>query len=275
MDRLETRELAYFLAVADELHFGRAATRLGIAQPALSKTIQRLERRLGVSLFERSSRVVTLTGAGRVLAREARAVLDAVSAATARTVRAGTPDPRLILVLKPGGDAGLLPDLLAAYEREPDVLPIEVVFTGDRVRMLREGQADAALLYSPPDDLRGLDTETLLTEEPVAVLPMSHRLARRTDLCLADLEGENLHRHPTDADSMGSISELMHRIALRRTVAVLPRSLTTPLRDDLAVVPVTDTPPSVLLLAWPAYLTSASVAALARAAERVATAADR
>ena len=125
MDRLETRELAYFLAVADELHFGRAAARLGIAQPALSKTVRQLERRLGVTLFERTSRAVTLTEAGRVLSREARVALEAVSAAAPA---AGTRDPRLILAMKPGGDAGLFPAILAAYEREPEALPVEVVF---------------------------------------------------------------------------------------------------------------------------------------------------
>jgi DNA-binding transcriptional LysR family regulator len=119
MDRLETRELAYFLAVSDELHFGRAATRLGIAQPALSKTVRQLERRLGVTLFERTSRAVALTEAGQVLSREARVALEAISAAALRTQRAGTRDPRLILAMKPGGDAGLLPAILAAYEREP------------------------------------------------------------------------------------------------------------------------------------------------------------
>jgi DNA-binding transcriptional LysR family regulator len=266
MDRLETRELAYFLAAADELHFGRAAARLGIAQPALSKTIRRLERRLGVTLLERTSRAVALTEAGRVLAREARVVLDAVSAAALRTQRAGTRDPRLMLAMKPGGDAGLLPAILAAFEREPEAMPVEVVFGADSARMLREGQADAALLYAPPDELRGLDTETLLTEAPVAVLPTSHPLAQRASLRMADLAGETLHRKPADPREMTSISELMHLIALGRKIAVLPRVLTTPLRDDLTTVPMADLQPVALLLAWPAHSTSPSVAALARAA---------
>ena len=266
MDRLETRELAYFLAVADELHFGRAATRLGIAQPALSKTIRQLERRLGITLFDRTSRAVALTEAGRVLTHEARIALDAVSAAALRTQRAGTREPHLTLAMKPGGDAGLLPAILAAYEREPNVLPVEVVFDAHSARLLREGRADAALLYAPPDELRGLATEPLLTEAPVAVLPRSHRLAQRASLHMADLAGENLHHKPTDPREMKSISELMHLIALGRKVAVLPRVLTTPLRDDLTTVPMADVQPVVLLLAWPAHSTSPSVAALARAA---------
>ena len=265
MDRLETRELAYFLAVADDLHFGRAAARLGIAQPSLSKTIRQLERRLGVTLFERTSRAVALTEAGRVLRREARVALEAVSAAALRTRRAGTRDPRLILAMKPGGDAGLLPAILAAYERESGVLPVEVVFGASPARMLREGQADAAILYAPPDELGGLDSETLLTEAPVAVLPVSHPLAQRASLEMADLAGEELHQKPADPGAMKSLSELMHLIALGRKVAVLPRVLTRPLRDDLITVPVTDLSPVDLLLAWPAHSTSLSVAALARA----------
>ena len=266
MDRLETRELAYFLAVADELHFGRAAARLGIAQPALSKTVRQLERRLGVSLLERTSRAVALTEAGQVLSREARAALEAVSAAALRTQRAGTRDPRLILAMKPGGDAGLLTAILAAYEREPGVLPVEVVFGAGPARMLRDGQADAALLYTPPAELDGLDTETLLTEAPVAVLPASHPLAQRASLQMADLAAENLHRQPADPGAMRSISELMHLIALGRKIAVLPRVLTRPLRDDLVTVPMADLPPVAIVLAWPAQSTSRSVAALARAA---------
>lgn len=265
MERFETRELAYFLAVADELHFGRAAARLGIAQPALSKTVRQLERRLGVILLERSSRAVTLTEAGRVLSREARVALEAVSAAALRTRRAGASDPHLILALKVGGDAGLLPAILAEYAREPGLTPVEVAF-GNPSRMLREGQADAALLYSPPDELGGLDTEPLLTEAPVAVLPASHPLAQRESLQMTDLAGEDLHRKPADPAAMKSLGELMHLIALERKVAVLPRVLTRPLRDDLVTVPMTDLPPVTLLLAWPAHSTSRPVAALARAA---------
>jgi DNA-binding transcriptional LysR family regulator len=83
---------------------------------------------------------------------------------------------------------------------------------------------------------------------------------------MADLAGESLHRKPSDPNEMKSISTLMHLIALGRKVAVLPRVLTTPLRDDLTAVPVADVPPVVLLLAWPSHSTSPSVAALARAA---------
>ena len=266
MDRLETRELAYFVAVADELHFGRAAARLGIAQPALSKTVQQLERRLGVTLLERSSRAVSLTEAGKVLSREARVALEAVSAAALRTRRAGTRDPRLLLAMKPGGDAGLLPAILAAYEREAESLPVELVFGAGPAGMLHAGQADAGLLHAPPDDLAGLDSETLLTEAPVAVLPRSHPLAGRPSLRMADLAGENLHRKPADPAAMKSLSELMQLIALGRKVAVLPRVLTRPLRDDLVTVPMTDLPLVSLVIAWPAQSTSLPVAALVRAA---------
>jgi DNA-binding transcriptional LysR family regulator len=264
MDRLETRELAYFLAVADELHFTRAAARLDIAQPALSKAIRQLERRLGVKLFERSSRTVALTPAGQVLASEARYALDAVSAAALRTQRAGDRDPGLILAMKAGGDAGLLPALLAAYEREPQSLPVRVMFGADHAQLLRDGHADAALLYSF-NDLRGFDTEPLLTEPSMAVLPASHPLAGQAGVSMADLRDEKIHRR-TDKPGVSAISELMQLVALGQKIAVLPRSLTTPLREDLASVPVTDIPPITLLLAWPAHSTSPAVAALARAA---------
>ena len=89
MDEVEIRELRYFVALAEELHFGRAAQRLGIAQPPLSRAIRQLERRLGVTLLERTSRAARLTAAGEVLLHDGRAALDAVTAAARRAQRAG------------------------------------------------------------------------------------------------------------------------------------------------------------------------------------------
>lgn len=196
MVELETRELEYFMAVADELHFGRAAVRLSIAQPALSKAIRRIETRLGVPLFLRSSRHVELTPAGEALREHGRHALNAVSAAVRNARRAGDTQAHLRLVLKPGGDAGLLSGMLAEYAHQPDARRVDILFSGptDRADHLRDGRADVGLLYVPFDPLDGLAHETLHTEDRVVVLPPGHRLAGHTSVCLADLEGETLPR---------------------------------------------------------------------------------
>src|ERR1700691_2841099 len=197
MVELETRELDYFVAVAEELHFGRAAVRLSLAQPALSKAIRRVEQRLGVQLLVRTSRRVSLTPAGDALLHHGRHALNAVSAAAAGARRAGDVQARLRLVIKPGGDANLLSGILAAYSHQPDARRVDVLFGGgatDRADYLRDGRADVGLLYAPFDDLTGLASETLFTERRVAILPRGHRLAARTELRLADLEHETLPR---------------------------------------------------------------------------------
>ena len=160
---METRELRYFVAVAEELHFGRAADRLGIAQPPLSRAIAQLERRLGVALFERTSRSVALTGAGEVLLAEGRAALDAVDAADRRTRRAGRDTESLVLVTKAGAAGEILPKLLDAYAAEPGAVPVDVVLCrpGEQERLLRDGRADVALLHRPFDSTIGLDCEEL------------------------------------------------------------------------------------------------------------------
>ncbi|GHC60425.1 LysR family transcriptional regulator [Streptomyces flavofungini] len=271
MVELETRELEYFVAVADELHFGRAADRLSIAQPALSKAIRRVESRLGVRLFDRSSRHVALTPAGAALLEHGRHALNAVGAAVRHARRAGDADARLRLVLKPGGDAHLLSGMLAAYADRPDARRVDILFSGatDRVDHLRDGRADVALLYVPFDDLDGLAHETLHVEGRVAVLPAGHRLAGRDELRLADLEGETLPRWKgvrddgsgwetgglgPDADArrpeVADVTQMIHLITLGRMIAVLPRSLVEPVPAGIVCVPVTDASPSTLVIAW-------------------------
>jgi DNA-binding transcriptional LysR family regulator len=265
MVELETRELEYFIAVADELHFGRAAVRLSIAQPALSKAIQRVESRLGVPLFVRSSRRVELTAAGLALQEHGRHALNAVNAAVRSAQRAGDTQAHLRLVLKPGGDAGLLSGILAEYSHQPDARRVDILFSGpaDRTDFLRDGRADVGLLYAPFDDLDGLDHETLHTEDRVVIVPSGHRLAARASARMSDLKGETLPRWEgisggdeilTGGDGTGpevaDVVQMLHMITLDRMIAVLPRSLVEPAPTGLVCVPVTDAPPSRLVLAW-------------------------
>jgi DNA-binding transcriptional LysR family regulator len=273
MAELETREIEYFVAVAEELHFGRAAERLMIAQPALSKAVQRLESRLGVRLMDRDSRRVRLTPAGEALLQRGREVLAAVSLAASSARRAGHADAHLRLVMKPGGDAELLPDIVAAYSQQPGAREVDVLFGGvsDRIEFLRDGRADVALLYTPLDDLTGLRHVTLLAEERVAVLPRGHRLARRRRLRLADLEGETLPRwkglgQAGAGPEVSDMSQLTHLITLGRAIALLPPSALGPAHPDLLRIPVTDAEPSTLVLAWTRASDSPAVAGFVRAA---------
>jgi DNA-binding transcriptional LysR family regulator len=277
MEPVETRELRYFVALAEELHFGRAAQKLGIAQPPLSRAIRQLERRIGVPLVERTSRVVRLTPAGEVLLREGRTALEAVAAATRRAQRAGCADPRLVLAMKPGGDGGLLPDILAEYEAQPAAIPVEIVFSiSGRAAMLRDGRADVGLLHSPQNDLTGLDAEELVTERQVVVLPEHHRLAKLPSVCLADLAGETLPRWPGKPGGndtrllVRDIGQLMQLITLGRMVAVVPESVRGRLHSGLICRPVADAPTATIVIAWPRVSTSRHTAAFVRAASTAA-----
>ncbi|ODT98015.1 MAG: LysR family transcriptional regulator [Pseudonocardia sp. SCN 72-86] len=281
---METRELRYFVAVAEELHFGRAAQRLGIAQPPLSRAISQLERRLGATLLDRTSRSVTLTEAGAVLLREGRAALDAVDAADRRTRRAAaaTGDPGLVLVTKAGASNELLSKLLDAYAAEPGAVAVEIVLCGpgEQEPMLRDGRADVALLHRPFDSTTGFDTEDLRTEHQVVLLPAGHPLTAHASLTLAevrDVPGLPLPRWPrrdgTYAPGPGpevhDHAQLLQLIALGRTLAVLPESVRAHLRGDTVAVPLTDAPEVTTVIAWPPQSRSRPVADLVRTATRL------
>lgn len=276
MIELETRELEYFIAVADELHFGRAATQLSIAQPALSKAIRRIENRLGVSLFVRSSRHVELTPAGQALREHGRHALNAVSAAVRNARHAGDAQTRLRLVLKPGGDAGLLSGMLAEYSLLPDARRVDILFSGpvDRTDFLRTDRADVGLLYAPFDNLGGLAHERLHTEGRVVIVPDRHRLAGRASVHMADLDGETLPcwkgvpGETSTGPVVSDVVQMMHMIAVGRMIAVLPRSLVEHIPPGLVRIPVSDAPPSHLVLAWNEHDHRPSVTSFVAAALR-------
>ncbi|BAL93206.1 putative LysR-family transcriptional regulator [Actinoplanes missouriensis 431] len=272
MDDVETRELRYFVAVAEELHFGRAAQRLGIAQPPLSRAIRLLERRMGVTLLERTSRRVHLTAPGQVLLTEARGALNAVEAAIRRTRKAARTTPHLTLALKPGGDAGLLPAILDRYAASPGAVPVDLVFSaGERAAMVRDGRADLALLHHPQNDLTGLDSDALHTQGQVVILPRGHRLIERVTVSMADLHGEPMARWPESRPSVAGhpvadSNELLHLIQTGRLIAVVPETLGEHLPPGLTSRPVPDADSVTLVLAWSQSSTSREVAAFVSAA---------
>ncbi|MBP2471229.1 DNA-binding transcriptional LysR family regulator [Crossiella equi] len=279
MDDLETRELRYFVAVAEELHFGRAATRLGIAQPPLSRAIGQLERRLGVQLLERDRRGTALTDAGRVLLQEARTALAAVEAAARRTRRAGDPRQPLVLVTKAGASHELLRRLLDAVAREPGAPPVEVLLceVGEQAGLVRGGRADVALMHRPFDDLVGFDTEELCVEGQVAVVPAAHPLAARERLTLAevsDVPDLPIARWPRldgtyppgPGPEVRTQSQLAQLVALGRALLVIPASSRAWQWPEHVSVPVVDAPEVTTVLAWPAESRSPAIASLVRAA---------
>ncbi|MGO1408693.1 MAG: LysR family transcriptional regulator [Brachybacterium sp.] len=282
---LETRELRYFLAVAEELHFGRAAERLGIAQPPLSRAVQQLERRLGARLFDRDRRGVELTDAGRVLHREAALALAAVEAAAQRTRRAADPTQVLTLATKAGASHELLRLLLDAHSRVPNAVPVEVVLceVGEQAGLLRTGAADVALMHRPVDDLAGFESQDLLTEGQVAIVPAAHPLASRDRVTMAEVAtvpdlpmARWPRRDGTYPEGPGpevrTQSQLAQLVALGRTLLVIPASSRAWQWPQHAAIPVTDAPPITTVLAWPPHTRSRALDAVLETAAALASA---
>jgi DNA-binding transcriptional LysR family regulator len=276
---VDSRLVRYFVAVAEELNFARAAERLGISPPPLSRAIRQLETELGVTLFERTTHSVALTPAGTVLLDEARFALEALEAAGLRARRAASTEPKLVLAVKADGDAGLLEAILGRYTSEPAAVPVAVRLCGwhEQPRLLRRGEADAALVHEP-FDRTGLDAETLAVEPRVAALAAGHPLADRNDLLLADLglRPGDVHRYLGELRGKGrDLAQLLMLVALGDVVPLLPASVAARYpRPGVVYRPVRDAPPAVLAIAWPQQSRSTATAALVRAAAAVGAARD-
>jgi DNA-binding transcriptional LysR family regulator len=199
-DQIEIRHLRYFVAVAEELHFGRAARRLGITQPPLSLQIQQLEANLGHMLFERTNRSVELTLAGRALLDEARTVIadfDRVPDTVRRAARGETGSLSVAFV-------GLamfvtLPRIIRRFRQElPSVrLDLRELSTGAQQAALRAGELDVGFLREPARDPE-LVTETMIKEGLLLAISKRHPLASRKRLRLADVANEDFVLFPRD-----------------------------------------------------------------------------
>jgi DNA-binding transcriptional LysR family regulator len=190
---MELRLLRYFVAVAEELHFSRAAERLHMAQPPLSQQIRALEAELGVQLFRRTRRRVELTEPGRVFLASARDILARAETAVEEVRRAARGEVGRLIVGVVGSAAyeDAIPGALRAFrERYPDVaIALRELPTGEQLAALRDGRIHIGFLR-PPAPHDGIVLETVFREPLIAALPAAHRLAEAREIAVESLAEE-------------------------------------------------------------------------------------
>lgn len=295
---MELRQLRYFLTLADELHFGRAARRLHLSQSALSQQVRALERQLEVPLFVRSTRRVELTVAGRTLYGHARSVLAQADAAAVATRQAGLVGRGVLTVGFIGnGLAEQTPALLAAFEAA--LLDTDVVLKHlslvEHLQALRHGRVDLALVRLPVDE-PDIEVAVICSEPRSLVLPAGHRLADAARLSICDVGedpvltvGPSFPRRwrdfwivdprpdgsrPRLGPAFDDLEEAMQLVARGKGVLVAAASLArSQARADLVFTPLTDVAPSAVGLAWRRDLDGPMVRTLAAVARRTLSAA--
>ncbi|WP_307852362.1 LysR family transcriptional regulator [Streptomyces sp. RM99] len=261
---MELRTLRYFVTVAEELHFGRAAARLHMSQPPLSRAIKRLEADVGALLLTRSPAGVTLTPVGRVLLDEARALLDRADLVRDRVSAAAGPATLTVGILGDGTDPGISA-LAAAHRRGRPGIDIRVRDTDltDPTCGLRAGLVDVALTRGPFDET-ALTVRVLRTDPVGAVLRADDPLARRARLRLAELSDRRWFRFPPGTDPawqsywhggsaregpvVRAVQECLQAVLWNGTVGLAPLGHEPP--AGLAVVPLVDMAPSRVVAVW-------------------------
>src|SRR3954468_15046635 len=267
MEDLDLRKLRYFVAVADQLHFGRAADELHIAQPVLSRQIRALEQDLGASLFTRDRHGVALTDAGRQLLADAGPLLASAHAARRRVSEAARGSRRLTVGFRAG--IPVIPAARAFEARHPDVVvDVQRIEGDDQAPMLLDGRIDVAYVRLPIDET-GLRLTPLYTEPFMVALPADHRLAGKDEVTEADLAGEPLiwhadastqptrRPHPDSGLRVRGVEEKLEHVAAGRGISFVGRSETMFYsRPDISYVAIPELPPEQVCLAMAASRTS-------------------
>lgn len=190
---MELRHLRYFIVLAEELHFGRAAARLGIAQPPLSQQIKGLEEELGAPLLARTKRRVELTPAGAAFLDEARKTLEQAERARQAAQRAARGETgQLAVGFVSSAVYGGFPEIFHQMrQRYPDIaLSLQDLSSEEQVEAMRAGRLDVGVIRPPVAGCEVLSLRVLWREPFVIALPRGHRLARQKEIALADLREE-------------------------------------------------------------------------------------
>jgi DNA-binding transcriptional LysR family regulator len=289
---MELRHLRYFAAVAEERHFGRAAQRLGIAQPPLSKQVQDLEAELGFALLDRTRRPVSLTAAGEALLEHTRTIFEAIEIGVRETRRAGAGRSGRVSVGYPQSLAysGLTEVLRAFRERSPDVaIQVLELAPAEQIDALKRGDLDVGFVRAPLHEPQ-LASENLRNEKLVLALPADHRLAIRERIALSAVSREPFVFFPR-ARGPGFFDFLMgycrdcgfsphivqeapqidvlSLVAAGFGLSILPDSVRELRRADVVLRPIIGSPTTELRLVWRAGDTSPAVARFVETVRRV------
>jgi DNA-binding transcriptional LysR family regulator len=225
---LDLRRLRYFVAVAEELHFSRAAERLYITQPVLSRQIRLLEQELGTQLFERSSRDVKLTPPGEQLLEDGRMLLSAAEAARRRCIASAEARPTLTIGF--WGHEWIAPALRRFAAEFPDAdARLRRIAWDDQIDVLHDGRVDVAFVALPVDT-RGLELLPFQTDQRVAVLPVDHPAAARPEIRIDDLADDPVIIQGGATDEWNAFHNVDPRADGSRPVAA--RSPTTSRRSS-------------------------------------------
>jgi len=279
---MRLRQLEYFVAVSEELHFNRAASRLGVSQPALSSQIKALELELGAPLLVRTSRHVELTPKGEAFLDDARLILNQVRAAAQRVQN--PPGPTIRLGTTTSIDIVIERAILSAYESTlPDANLTLVMLGWAEVGLaLRQGSVDVGFVHTPPGSRfpqhEGLVISELCVDPRVVVLRSDHDLADRGELSINDLApyyvvGSDatsvverdwwiVNPRPDGSAAKSvrtakSVHESLGIVALYGDVSITCESTSRVLnRSDLRFIPLIDVEASVLGLAWSSSMAS-------------------
>jgi DNA-binding transcriptional LysR family regulator len=287
---MDLRLLRSFVTMAEEGNVGRAAQRLYISQPALSKQLQRLEAFLDVELFRRHHRVLRLTPAGVAFLDDAEKLLAQAADITVRARNTARADASQVTVAFVAGLVDLATALLQSAQLQPglDVRLLRVEWT-DQTDCLRNGRADLALVRLPIDE-RDLERQVLISEPRVAGLAITHPLAARTALSICELDAEPIIRTSNQQDYWtvdprpsgkspilgplaNTVEEMLAVVASGRCMCITAQSLAQAnSHPGIAWVPITDISPSSVALTWLAQTPPTELRHLAGLARRTAAA---
>lgn len=224
MSAIDLRLLRYFVIVAEEGHLTKAAQRIGIQQPPLSQQIRALEKELGVTLFRRLPRGMELTESGQALLIDARLILEQVNTTIegVRRISLGESGRLAVGFTESAALHPFIPAVIRAFrQKSPGVImAVEESNTNDLVEDLRHNRLDVAFIRSPIGSAAGLKIETMLVEEMIVALPVTHKLAqRRKSLPLIALAEDDfiLNRRPSGPGLYDSV------IAACRAAGFSPR----------------------------------------------------